>query len=493
MKTLENPNSDTVKRTVQYTLSLLAGLTALFILRAYAIDTWLFFNIDEISLLNQIHVPFLSGGSFSTSYFPSSILAMISKILFEFPRFRWLSVLGHCVTFLVLGKGLTRIMGRRGALVTSACFAMSWYFVYMGRIFEIASFTPFFAAVHFVCFGIWLSERQFRYLIGSLIFMGLGLSNHSAPWVYYVPFCILYIMRENWGRNSTSAEKIGIVLAFLVSALPFIYTVLVISSLSKNLDYLNGFSNSSRIFLVNFWNPSIFLRTFTTSFTGYYTGSLRFLNLGFSLLMVCAPVFLLYKNLNVNPKQRFFFWSFISQVGLILFSPFVPNNEGHLSIVLLSSFILLGFLVELPFVTHRWVAVGLSSVTCLLGFEFFFQIGVPSAQVGSVVKHIESHGLRAEDTLFSEGAWLKILHSEMGHELMKRSKSMPRVVSCPAPKEIVTELNSEINNKKFQFIFLTTECEELMKTVEGPYRKVWQGDQTFESHLHHGMSLYTRD
>jgi hypothetical protein len=453
-------------------------LAAFFLFRGWGICSWLLAQVDEISLLNQAHVPFLQDGCLSASYFPLSLVAMVWADTL-FPYLRLITLAFHLAALLLIFSLLKPRAKFTGAVLASLAFVTSWYFLYVGRLFETGAITAFFGAAHFFFMARWLNNGRQRDLILSAVFAGLDLDAHTAPWVYYLPFFWCYLLLRLRRGAITWQCLTAAVLSFVVASVPSIYTVASISK-ARDAAYLTSFSNGSW-FLVNIVSPELFLRTFASVFTIYRGQNFSWPGALTAVVLVGAALASRVLFFARDDVGRFFTLAAVSQLTLLLISPLVPNNEGHMSLLLMTMIIL----CALPAASRAGEIAGtLYLLTVpLFGLLFFAQHIAVENQRGVIQDAVISFEKAGYDNvLLSDGAYLKLAY---GH-LIKEPRERLKITICdpqqPLPREQIEHLS---------YLLLTTECEEWLEKSGVPLIKHWELNQLLEAHSRHGVALYS--
>ena len=317
---------------------ILVGVIFLFlVLRVINLDRWSLANVDEIALLNNLQLPIFSGGYGSTTFFPA---VQITKALFfvkTFPDYRFIGVLFNLLGLIFFYMGLRKISGRISSLVGATAYASQWYLVYISRIYEIATFVPFFFALQFYLSVLWLTTRRNTYLILAFFIGGIGIDCYAPPLFYssvslLAICCFSAIRRElTWKMLVTS------LVASIVAATPFIYVQLFVGNFRRDLlsNYQFAGHYIAHMAPIHILHPEIFLKTLAEL--------LSFITLDHNIwkwsaglvlgsLAISAVLFLQKRS---DPTVRFVgTWMFLI-LGLAFLSPVAVYIQGHLTAFLI--------------------------------------------------------------------------------------------------------------------------------------------------------------
>ena len=142
-------------------------LTVFLFFRLYNLREWLLANLDEISLMNNITLPMFSGGYGSTTFFPAAQITKHFPFIASFPEYRYIGVLFNAIGMIFFYAGLRNICSHSASFLGALLFSMHWYLIYISRIYEIATFIPFFFSIVFYLFTGWLAHER-NYLLPLL-------------------------------------------------------------------------------------------------------------------------------------------------------------------------------------------------------------------------------------------------------------------------------------------------------------------------------------
>ena len=107
-----------------------------------------FANVDEVSAMNQLGIPLISGGSASTSFLSSTVLLQIFYPLLSFPGVRLITVFFAASAMLVFYNELRHHAKTTQRLLTLAMFTFAWYYAYISRLFEVGVLLPQWVCSH---------------------------------------------------------------------------------------------------------------------------------------------------------------------------------------------------------------------------------------------------------------------------------------------------------------------------------------------------------
>ena len=454
-------------------------IIALFLyLRCFRLFSAFLPQIDEISLLNQANVPFLAGGSFSSTYFP---LSVVTKYLLQFlglGNLRLLTVLSQLIGIACLAA----VVRSRLSPAAGAAFALlttfHWYFNYIGRLYDVSSFTLFFFGVHIFFLARWYSARTILSLFFAVAAAAIGLDNYPGPWIYYLPFSAAVILAVSFKAREIRGQILPAAGVFGVCALPFLY-VLFHTDSSRDWSYLTQFSGTAQPLFPTFNNPQPFFRTFVETFTYHSPEPPGVLQAAIAVILAAAPAVLFLRGRAGSPIVSLAFGGYIFQIALIAISPVVPNHTGHFSIVLLFFFFLSAACLNFkPARIAGTLCFAAAAVFGVRDFAIRFAGEDQRKLALTALEQAENAGPGA--ILISDGAYLKFLWIDA---VPAERKLM--VVNCDKPDPFTPAALAP-----YTILFLTTECENFL--TSGEFEQVWRVEQLIEAHSAHGMSYYRR-
>lgn len=461
-----------------------AAVALLFsVFRCYHLSSAFLPQIDEISLLNQAGVPFLSGGTFSSSWFPLSLLTKIAVPAgIGLTALRLLTVFCHAAAGVVFYFVLKERINGSSALAFLLLCSVHWYFNYTGRLFDVSSYTPLYFAIHAYFLSLWFIRKDGAPLAAAFFAAGLGLDNYPAPWLYYLPFCLIVVAKELSGGRGTKSATAGAAACFFLASAPLVY-VLFHADAEGNWSYLSHFSRTNHDLFPSLYNPGPFFRTLVETFTFHAAAEPGAGRLAAGILLSAWPlVFFLFRN-PLSSFDRFLVLGYFFQIAEIALSPVVPNHSGHFTIVLLFYF---GLIVRPCAGLLSPFNLAAAGVVLYFGAQDFVARFVFQDQGRLATTALaEIQGASGElgqwrSVLLSDGARLKF--DWLGKSaLFKDSK----VVTCSGPDQL-----SPVVLSSYGYLFVTTECEQFIPNSE--FERVWTTDQLVEAHSSHGMSYYRR-
>lgn len=455
------------------------ALTLFAVFRCFKLGTAFLPQVDEISLLNQANNPFLSGGSLSTTYFPTSLLTTLFTFETGILELRLITVLAHLIGISLVLLAARPYLSTSRLLILSVALTVHWYFNYTGRLFNVDPFTIFYFGIHSYLLSRWATSecKSTSLLAQAMCTAALGLDNYAAPWLYYLPFLLFVLVRMCFvGRDVP--RSIGIATAFLiVFALPFIY-VSCHTDGARDWSYLTVLSGPDALFIPSVRSPTPFLRTLTESFTYHASTPPSQARTMLALFLCLSPVLVLLKKGDKSNQERFVGYGYLLQLTFIFLSPIVPKHSGNFALIFVFYFGTI--LIYSPRRSLQMLQAICITFAILFGVNDFVKHVIQESQVDEALRLLEEarrkHGL--EHIGIADGAFLKLRIIDVA----LRSASI-RPIVCQQ------ELEPQ-QLEALQALFLTSECEELLP--KGMFLKVWGSEQLLEAHSSHGMSYFVR-
>jgi hypothetical protein len=395
-------------------------LAAVIFLSLWGSATWILANIDEISALNQLGIPFLSGASSSTNYLLNILLLKTVGVLLPFPSIRWMSALINIAGLYAAYRAARPVAGVLPALLMLLMLGFSWNILYHSRIFECGSFTPAAACCLMACVITWIQDRKkvvWLYVAGCVT--GFCLNTHAMP-------CLYAAVLFTAGLGYAAAAGIlsirhccGAVASMIAGSLPFIYSFFAFVHFSSDLSVSYSTLNQgpSLRLAVNFSNPLYYLRTLASYFTYYPITDASFVRFALtlaSLVIVTGSALIARRSL----LKDYLLLMTAGTLVLIGLSPIPMYNEGHLHFFWPHFILLLCLLIH---ESRPILQKTLLAAVFLLIFSLN-AIWLPSVfqNQAAAVEAVLMRSLEADEPVYiSDGFLLKIRHLRF-YDIIKR-------------------------------------------------------------------------
>jgi hypothetical protein len=246
-----------------YWLPIAVPAAVFLILRLYNIRQWLLANLDEVALINNLTLPIFSGGYGSTTFFPAVQITNWFPFITTFPEFRFIGVLFNAIGLLFFYAGLRTFCSRSAACIGALLFSLHWYLVYIRRIYEIATFIPFFFSIVFYLFCRWVHGGSSRFLLALFFVGGLGLNCYAPPMAYGLIALWLILIYKAVKKQLSWQLFAACVVAFAIAILPFLYVQIYVGNFFRDVLYNYNYAGAtqSRILPIHFKSPAIFFKT----------------------------------------------------------------------------------------------------------------------------------------------------------------------------------------------------------------------------------------
>jgi hypothetical protein len=467
-------------------LFLAAVLLTIFLLfRLYNLKAWLLANLDEISLMNNISLPMFSGGYGSTTFFPAAQITRYFPFIASFPEYRAIGVLFNAVGMLFFYAGLRNICGGYASLLGALLFSMQWYLVYISRIYEIATFIPFFFSIVFYLFTGWLVSKK-DYLLPLLFFIGgIGLDCYAPPMAYSLAALFVIVSVSAFKKNLRWRWILMCLLSFTVAILPFVYVQLFVGNFFRDLlaNYNHAASPQSQVTLIHLQEPSIFFSTLTELMT-FLTLQHRWQPLVLPAVMILLlpiyPVVCVHRNRNIFMIAL---WTYLTLV-ITFCSPIAAYIQGHFTGFLILFCALVATLMEAPETMCRRISC--LAALLLVIFSLYWMPVIRQNQYRDIAwlpDYLRNENLASVPV--SDGAYLALKHTPF-----LRGADFP-VFLCNSTPEIEGFLSS-LPPEKRRLVIATFNCDiagaisNLGMTVSREQRIT----TLFESYLTEGIVFY---
>lgn len=468
-------------------LRLFVCVVALFLfLRVIHLDRWLLANVDEIALLNNLSLPIFSGGYGSTTFFPAVQLTKAFYFVNGFPSYRLIGVLLNLAGLIFFYLALGKITGRIWSLVGALAYSTQWYLIYISRIYEIATFTPFFFSLQFFLVISWLVSQKKEYLIASFFVAGVGIDCYAPPLFYATTALgLILVYRAIRGRFSW----LLLILCgstTLLAMVPFFYVQFFVGDLLRDIlsNYQLAGKNSSHVLLIHLWQPEIFLKTLT-ELLSFITVDHRW----WKWLAVPVVTALMFSVILViqNRKDSIIgfigSWTFLTLV-LTFFSPVAAYIQGHFTAFLLLYLASLVLLIGRLSVKLRLIPAGILAI--LIVVSCFWYPNTVKDQWSEITWASDFIRQQAEVPVpVSDGAFLALQHAP------NFPADAVKIFTCANDKEIKNGMTELPCDRQFMVV-ATFDCNIIGAFEESCVR--FAGEQRLttliESHLANGVVFY---
>ncbi len=451
---------------------LLAGF-----LRTFNLHAWLLANVDEISLMNNLGLPLLSGGFASTTFFFYVLLTKAFFFIGSFPDLRYISVVTNLAGLVLAYKAAKLVTDRKRALLLTFVLSIQWYYVYISRLFEIGALTPFFTSAIFYLYFKWEKTKSNSYIYLAYLASGLALCNHVPPMVYFLISMNLWMIYLLLKRQIKFSTLFKAALIFALAISPYIYVITFVNSLEKGVTAFYSAENKSVLRLENIYNSQTFLKTLTELFTFYQTDVSWTSLLAPVIIIVSLPIVLFIFSERTR-DLNFLFWQTYLTLALILFSVAPAYNEGHFSAFLMSFIFLAVKLTE-----SRKKIIFYSSLAVVIFLSFFSILFFKTLsqdqyrQLEWLPNYISDNDLK--EVLISDGAYLSLKHTQFldGVDL--------KVFTCNPIAGI-----TENDLREHKLIIATFDCNLREQFIEIGLKEIVRINTLMEANLSHGIIVY---
>ena len=382
-------------------------LVAAAVLRLYGLFTWLLANVNEVSALNQVDLPFLSGAGPQTNFLLTTVLLKSVGALLAFPYLRLLTAFTNLFAIYVVYRALRPITPRGVALWVVILLTFSWKVIYNSRLFDCESFGPSVACFFLACTARWVRQpRQWGWLAGAGFLLGLHLNNHVLP-CFYTMLLFGAFLLTRCHKKELHFLPVGLVIAAMViGTIPYVYTTLTFSHFNP----APGLSTKTLLLVptlpwaINVRHPVDFLMILTEYLTGYPLPSnsplLGFVPISVLVVLVC----LLGKPR--DSLKSYLAWMTLGSLVLIGLSPFQTNSEGDLHFFWPHFLLLLCLLCSEEIQVSRIVLGAVAVSILVLNLRWLpYLVQDQVAEVGAV---LDAHLEPGERIYVSDGAMLKL-------------------------------------------------------------------------------------
>ena len=467
-------------------LFLLSVLLIIFLFpRLYNLREWLLANLDEISLMNNINLPMFSGGYGSTTFFPAAQITKYFPFIASFPEYRYIGVLFNAIGLLFFYAGLRNICNRPASFLGALLFSMHWYLIYISRIYEIATFIPFFFSIVFYLFTSWLAHER-NYLLPLLFFIGgVGLDCYAPPMAYSLSALFVILLVSTVQKTLRWRWILLCFIAFSVAILPFVYVQLFVGNFFRDIlaNYNHAAASQSHITLIHLKEPLIFFSTLTELMT--------FVSLDHNFKPFLLPAMMIillpiYPAVRMRHNRKIFMlalWTYLTLV-ITFCSPIAAYIQGHFTGFLILYCAVIAALLETPETMCRRV----SRLTALLliMFSLYWMPIIRQNQYRDIEwlpDYIRNENLPTVPV--SDGAYLVLKHTPF-----LRGADFP-VFLCNSTAEIEGFLSS-LPPEKRRLVIATFNCDiagaisNLGMTISREQRIT----TLYESYLAEGIAFY---
>ena len=454
-------------------------------LRLYNIRQWLLANLDEVALMNNLTLPIFSGGYGSTTFFPAVQITNWFPFITTFPEFRFIGVLFNAVGLLFFCAGLRTFCSRPASSIGALLFSLHWYLVYISRIYEIATFIPFFFSVVFYLFCRWVHGGSSRLLPALFFIGGIGLNCYAPPMAYGLAALWLILIYKTLEKQLSWPLFAACMLAFAVAILPFLYVQVYVGNFFRDVLYNYNYAGAtqSRILPINLKSPSIFFKTLTELLT--------FLDIEhkwqrFALpaeLIILAPLAGFSWSRTEKNTKVLVLWAY-GTLAITFISPVAAYIQGHFTGFLILYLAVLSCALDAPSAPRRWMARG-CAVALAAGSMYWMPIIQQNQyrEVAWLPSYIQKE--RLFSVPISDGAYLVLRHTPF-----LQGARFP-VFTCQNAEKIRDDILQD-TDRNHRLIIATFDCDmkNAMKLLRGSILKEKKIITLPESYTENGIVFY---
>lgn len=454
-------------------------------LRLYRLKEWLLPNVDEIALISNIGTPIFSGGYGSTTFFPA---VQITKYLFPFltfPDYRYIGVLFNTVAMLLFYAGLRRFVRPLPAFLGSLLFCMQWYLVYISRMYEIATFIPFFFAAVFYCFALWSHTGRHALLPPLFLIGGIGFDCYAPPMAYGLA-SLLALLAYQATKKTVPWKWVGAgTLCLFIALLPFFYVQLYVGNFLKDVLTNYNFAGhaQSSFAPIHLQHPEIFLKTLTELLTFLSPEQGWKLRAGPAMLLLLLPLPALLRSEAAEQIKLLAAWCGLTCAAIFL-SPVAAYIQGHFTGFFMLYIACLSVALATPGRLYRCLALA-----ALLGITGCSLYWLPKAY------HDQYSDIAWLPGYLKKNAVAVVPISDGSYNALKHTPFLNgarfEVFTCDKPENILAGLKTA-PPADIKLVFGTFDCNIVERLSElGLVVREQQEIMTlFESHYANGLRVY---
>ena len=456
-------------------------------LRLHGISSWLLANVDEVSALNQIGLPFLSGASTHSNYLLTTVLLKTVGWLLPFPYIRILTALTNVAALSATYWALRGVTVRAVAFMTLAALTLSWNVLYYSRIFECGSFDPSVACFFMACVLRWMRDRsQVRWLAGASLLLGFHFNTHALPCFYALAVFAVFLALQLRRRLLSFKGAVLAATAFGAGTIPYLYTAVAFPHFDSALGASYGTLSMEPTlqWAVNFRHPLYYLRTLTEYLTFYPLPEASLLLPGFALFCLLAVL----AGVLATPPSPLKGYLVIMSFGLLVvigLSPFPVYNEGHLHFFWPHFLALLSLLIYQSRRALR-VVLALTGVS-LVGLNLVWLPHILQNQVVAVEDVLARNLDHGETVYISDGAMLKLRWLDV-YRTLESHPLVPFV--CQGPEAMQPFSALKLGQKAV--VIITSDGVWPPPSFTGRLNDVLllSDEQLMEAYQSHGLRIY---
>lgn len=460
-----------------------------FLIRAWRVNGWLLPNVDEIVLMNTMNLRFLEGCSASSAYWPAHLIVRGFFFLESFHHYRYISACFGSATVLVVYALARRLVAPPLAWAFGALFSFQWYFLYMSRIIEIASFIPLFTALCLWSIVRWQETRRAAF---AILFFGLGgiaANIWTPPMFYLVGAGSVFFLWETLRRRLPWRRMLACITVLVVALLPYLYVLWRTAHVRDEilLRYQMTGASAASILPANLAHPVAAIQTWTHLAT-FFHEQLPWQALApFALILLVLPL-AVFRRLRANPMLRMLLFLAAAQLALLALTPVPLYIEGHAAPLLLCILLLLLGLAAAHCPAWLRIAGGGVLLVCLLasfGFAPYYLDNQQPRLRDWLQHNVVERGRPA--ICVSDGAYLKLT-------------KIPEIAALGIPYEVFTTAPDDRfwqthSPADFPVIISTYECnmDEYVSKKGFALHHQFTMNNLYETHLRHGIDVWTVD
>lgn len=461
-----------------------------FAIRIWRINDWLLPNVDEIVLMNTLPLRFPEGCSTSSAYWPAHWIMRAFFFWHSFHQYRLIGALFGSATILMTYSLAVRLVKHQVAWGFCALLSLQWYFLYMSRIIEIASFIPLFMILCIWAIVRWQETRRPSF---TLLFFGLGgiAANIWTPPMFYLvgagtAFFIWEAIQRRfpWKWLAAGLFLLGLTL------LPYLYGLWSMAHIREDilLRYQMTGAASTTVLPANLTNPIAALQTWTHLTTFFHERQPWMSLAPFSMLVLVLPSLAtrwIRKHLLLGPLL----FLAVVQLGLIALSPVPLYIEGHAAPLLLCLLLLLLGITALRDIPQwlRRAGGGVLGLCLLLslGFAPYYLDNQQSRLRDWLKANVAESGMPG--VCVSDGAYLKLTKIPGIAAL-----GIPYQVFTTAPEDPFWNRHTPAD---FSVAISTYECDmdAYVRNKGFGLSHQFTMNNLYETHLRHGIDVWRID
>ncbi|MBN2028635.1 hypothetical protein JW824_00165 [bacterium] len=443
-------------------------------------------NVDEIALINNLDLPIFSGGYGSTTFFPAVQLTKIFRLLNSFGNYRYFGVLINSIGLVFFYISLRLFAGPAAAFISSIVYSSHWYLLYINRIYEIATFIPFFFAVVLCFFSIWRITGKSVWIYLSVFVAGVAADCYAPPMIYAIASLLFLLIFKAKEYKLSLANLFLIIIILIITLIPFFIVQIFIGNFVRDVfsNYKLSGHDSLDVIPFNLFHSNVFLKTFTDLMTCICPDWVgwRFLVAPCLIILLIQLITIIHHRQTISEGCLFALWTYIT-LFMILISPIAAYIQGHFATFLILFIFLSGILTDK--ITGYKKIIPLSGLLFMMIFSAIWLPRIFENQyneiswLGAYFSEQDT-----QSTFVSDGAFLSLSKTPF------LDKSKVRQFLCDS-KDNIRRAMDELSCNKPALVVATYECavadniKDCMVISEE-----MRLSNLMESHLDHGIVFY---